>query len=233
VLLAFIDESSNRLHYRTLGLIVHQDKVRLLLEGLNAVMDQAAATYEEIGPDDELHGHDLFHGTETWAPLRRLTRARISIYRQALEVVAEHCEAFFVEGLDRGSFQRKYADEHDEHVTTLLHLLEKLDRYADRRGQDLIVVADEHHTARAAQEALRRTRNGTVWGYRGRPRRVVDTIYFVSSEMSRPVQAADMVAFLHQRVSDVVEVDKRAARANELLWSVIAPSMRKERIWKP
>jgi hypothetical protein len=51
--------------------------------------------------------------------------------------------------------------------------------------------------------------------------------------MSRLVQAADLVAFLHQRVADVVETDKRAARANEELWSVIAPSMRKERIWKP
>ena len=94
-------------------------------------------------------------------------------------------------------------------------------------------MADEHHTARTAQEALRSTRNGTVWGYRGRPRRIVDTIYFVSSEMSRPVQAADMVAFLHQRVSDIAEADKRAARANEQLWSIIAPRMRKERIWKP
>lgn len=118
-------------------------------------------------------------------------------------------------------------------MTTLLHLLEKLDHYADRRGQDLIVVADEHHTARAAQEALRGTRSRAVWGYRGQPRRIVDTVYFVSSEMSRLVQAADLVAFLDQRVADVVETDKRAARANEELWSVIAPSMRKERIWKP
>jgi hypothetical protein len=233
VLLAFIDESSNRLHYRTLGLIVHQDNARLLLDGLNSVMDRAAATYDGIEPDDELHGHDLFQATEGWASLRRLTRARISIYKQSLEVIAEFCEVFFVEGLDRGRFQSRYADEHDEHVTTLLHLLEKLDRYADRRGQDLIVVADEHHTARAAQEALRGTRSRAVWGYRGHPRRVVDTIYFVSSEMSRLVQAADMVAFLHQRVADVVETDKRAARANEELWSVIAPSMRKERIWRP
>lgn len=98
MLLAFIDESSNRLHYRTLGLIVHQDNARLLIDGLNAVMDRAAATYDGIEPDDELHGHDLFQATEGWAPLRRLTRARISIYKQSLEVIADLCEVFFVEG---------------------------------------------------------------------------------------------------------------------------------------
>jgi hypothetical protein len=40
--------------------------------------------------------------------------------------------------------------------SALLHLMEKLDRYAHRRYHDLVVVADEHHTATPLVAANRR-----------------------------------------------------------------------------
>jgi hypothetical protein len=233
MLMAFVDESSNAIHYRTLGLVVQASKVRALRDGLDGLIDDVASKNAAIERTTELHGHDLFQATEDWRSLRAAPRSRISVYRRALEVVAANAEAALVEGLDRRLFRERYADDRDEHVATLLHLLEKLDRYARRRGDDLVVVADEHHTALAAQEALRATRTGPTWGYRGRPQSLLDTVYFVSSTMSRPVQAADMVAYLHQRISDVVETDGRAAAANAGLWSIVEPLLHADRVWRP
>ncbi|MCP2264215.1 DUF3800 domain-containing protein [Promicromonospora thailandica] len=207
MLLAYIDETSNTRCYRTVGLVVRADDVRPFAEQLDAVV--------------------------AGAPLKSMVRARISIYRQAFDVTAQHAEGIWVEGLDRKSFRDRYAGRHDEHVTTLLHLLEKLNRYANRRGEDLIVIADEHRTARSAQAALRQARRERVWGYRGKPQRIADTVYFVSSAGSRLVQAADLVAFLYQRLADGVDRNERAAAANKALWSALGNVPVHDRLWEP
>jgi hypothetical protein len=164
-----------------------------------------------------------------------MPRARIAIYKEALHVIARNVDAVFIEGLDRSLFRDRYADEHHEHIACFLHLLEKLDRHAHAHDTDLTVIADEHPTARLAQGELRRARHEPVWGFRGEPRRIVDTVYFVPSDMSRLIQAVDLVAFLHQRVTDTVERDLRATAANESLWSVLAPLMTasRDRTWRP
>jgi hypothetical protein len=233
VLFAYIDETSNVRCYRTVGLVVRADGVRLFADELDTVVARAAESFPGIDGDIELHGHDLFGATQEWAPLKSVVRARISIYRQALEVVAEHAEGIWIEGLNRQGFRDRYADQHDEHIAVLLHLLEKLNRYANRRGEDLVVIADEHRTAKSAQAALRRARRERIWGYRGRPQRIADTVYFVSSAGSRLVQAADLVAFLYQRLADGVDRDARAAVANKSLWSVLENVPVHDRLWEP
>lgn len=233
MLFAYIDETSNSRCYRTVGLVVRADAVRPFAEQLDAVVARAAASFGGIDPDIELHGHDLFGATQDWAALKTVVRARISIYRQALDVTAEHAEGIWIEGLDREGFRTRYADEHDEHITVLLHLLEKLNRYAGRHDEDLIVIADEHRTARSAQAALRRARRERIWGYRGKPQRIADTIYFVSSAGSRLVQAADLVAFLYQRLADGVDRNERAAAANKNLWSALENVPVHDRLWEP
>jgi hypothetical protein len=233
VLFAYIDETSNIRCYRTVGLVVRAANVRQFAEQLDVVVSRAAQSFEGIDADIELHGHDLFGATQEWAPLKPVVRARISIYRQALDVTAEHAEGIWIEGLDRKGFRDRYADQHDEHITVLLHLLEKLNRYANRHGEDLVVIADEHRTAKSAQAALRKARRERVWGYRGKPQRIADTVYFVSSAGSRLVQAADLVAFLYQRLADGVDRDERAAAANRGLWSALENVPVHDRLWEP
>lgn len=216
-----------------MGLVVRATAVRAFAEQLDVVVARAAESFGGIDADIELHGHDLFGATQDWAPLKPVVRARISIYRQALDVTAEHAEGIWIEGLDREGFRTRYADEHDEHITVLLHLLEKLNRYASRHGEDLIVIADEHRTARSAQAALRKARREKIWGYRGKPQRIADTVYFVSSAGSRLVQAADLVAFLYQRLADGVDRNERAAATNKNLWSALENVPVHDRLWEP
>lgn len=233
VLFAYVDETVNQPHYRTVALVVPEGRVRTLTQRLDDVVERAAAEYDGVEAEFELHGHDLFQATERWAVMKPRVRARIAIYRQCLEAVAVSAEAIYVEGVDRSRFRDRYADERDERQACLMHLLEKIDAHARRRGQNVVVVADEHHTALTTQDALRRIRREPVWGYRGRPDRLLDTVYFVSSAMSRPVQAVDMVAFLHQRLADDIGADPRARAANATLWSTLDEIKVRDRLWSP
>lgn len=233
MLLAYIDETVNKAHYRTVALVLDESAVGPLVQDLDDVVIRAARTHDGVQPGAELHGHDLFQATEEWSALKPKVRARIAIYRQSLEAVARHGSAIYVEGLDRRRFRDQYAQERDEHQACLLHLLEKINKHARRNDENVVVVADEHHTARATQDALRRIRHERIWGYKGRPDRLLDTVYFVSSGMSRPVQAVDMVAFLHQRIADRVEADSRARQANATLWNVVDPLVVRDRLWAP
>jgi hypothetical protein len=237
VLLAYIDETSNAVHYRTTALIVEEAAVLRLTSALDDVVAAVAHEHGDISEYAELHGHDLLHATEEWAPLKEQVRARIAIYRRALAAVGEHASQVYIEGLSRPGFQARYSGEgRDEHQTCLLHLLEKVNGYARLHRQNLVVVADEHHTALATQDAVRRMRVEPVWGFRGRPDRLIDTVYFVSSAMSRPpVQAADMVAFIYQRMTDApATTDTRATRANADLWGTLTAKVQvRERLWTP
>ena len=46
----------------------------------------------------ELHGYELFHGDKEWAPAKNTVRARIGLYRRALQVIAEHADALVICG---------------------------------------------------------------------------------------------------------------------------------------
>ena len=231
MLFAYVDETSNAFHYRTVALVFSEAAVREVTAGLDDVVATAAKQHVGIDPEAELHGHDLFQATEDWGTLKREVRARVSVYSRALQTVASHADRVFVEGLDRQTFRDRYADERDEHQTCFLHLLEKLNAHARKRRQNLVVVADEHNTALATQHAVRRMRREPVWGFRGQPDRLIDTVFYVPSAMSRAVQAVDLVAYLHQRVTDHTERDSRAERANRMLWSHLEAVPQSIRTW--
>jgi len=225
VLFAIVDESSNHRHYRTVGLIVSARNLRPLTLALDGIALAASSTFEGIEPIVELHGHDLFAGTEDWQPLKQQVRARIGIYAKALRAIVENSQTVFVEKVNRSAFRKHFAGAQDEHVVSLIRLLKQIDNYADQLDEDIVVIADEHHTARLAQRELQRISH----------KRMVDTVFFVPSDMSRLVQAVDLVAFLHQRVSDTVERDPRAARTNESLWRLLEPiwDTSHEGTWRP
>jgi hypothetical protein len=102
VLFAYVDESANKRHYRTVALVLDAERVSGLAEALDAVMAGASAAYKGVGREFEFHGHDLFGATEEWAVLKSAPRARIGIYRDALQAIAGAVGAVFIEGLDRG-----------------------------------------------------------------------------------------------------------------------------------
>lgn len=62
---------------------------------------------------------------------------------------------------------------------------------------------------------------------------MVDTIHFAPSKASRLLQAADLIAYLHRRLVSGQDGDSRARKANEKLWSFVAPRLIHQHCWGP
>lgn len=235
-LFALIDESADNEHYRITAVIVdsRDPGESELHEGLEAVMDRVEASYG-IPATTELHGHDMFHGKEGWAALHRMPRARIGIYRQALEVVADTAEAIIIRGVHRPRFRTRYASRPDwnEHESVLTFVLEDIDAYAERRRRPVYAFADDCRFAKSALASFEEYRVSGTWGYRSRVIEQVKEVRFVDSSEYRQIQGADLVSYLNHRILSRRDTREDAKRANAQLWSIVQPRVIANRTWRP
>lgn len=234
MLLAYVDESYTATHYWMAALICPEADVVPLTTALDAVVEKAAAAYRGISPRAELHGHRLFHGSDDWELLKPMPRARIGVYNDAFDAIGQSGASIVIRGVHRPGLIRRYAYPSHPHAVVLEHLLERVDEFAADRNEHALVIADEVDQADAYRRNLWFSQKYATSGYRARQlRRIVDTLHFAPSEASRLVQAADLVAFMHTRISSGVETDPRALRANEVLWGRIAGRVVHSWCWWP
>lgn len=234
MLLAYVDESYTARHYWIAALICHDVDMVPLTAALDSVVAKAASEYRGVSENAELHGYPLFHGEGDWAALKTMARARIGIYNGAFEAIGSSGARIIIRGVDRAGLKRRYAYPNHPHVVVLEHLLERIDDHAAARGEVALVIADEVDQADEHRRNLWWAQRYKTSGYRARQlKRVVDTIHFAPSRASRLVQAADLVAFLHCRISSGVESDPRAIRANTALWARIEPRVAHSWCWHP
>lgn len=233
MLLNYLDESYDERVYWICALACRDAAAIPLTEGLDAVVAKAADSHG-IAPDAELHGHALFHGKGEWSPLAVRPRARIGIYNDAFAAIAEHAAGICTRGVDRGRLLDRYVRPFHPHTVVLQHLLERIDIQAEREGEYALVIADEIEGAHEYRADLWRYQRNATPGFRSRRlTRVVDTIHFAPSSSSRLLQAADLVAFLHRRISADVEREPRAVRANAALWERVAHLTHESGCWYP
>lgn len=232
MLLTYVDESYSKSCYFVAGVAVHHDAIRSLEDALNAVAARAVDEWNLASGNPELHGYPLFQGEDDWSALK--PRQRIAVYGWAFDAIAAHDVRVFLEGVDSVRLRRRYKNPRDPHDVCLQHLLEQVNRHADRTNQVAMIIADELHEHDRRRADLRGYKSAGTPGYlSSRLPRIVDTIHFAPSHHSRLIQAADLVAFLHHRRVTVQEQDPRAARANEALWNRIHPRVTHSRLWTP
>ncbi|MGV9981071.1 DUF3800 domain-containing protein [Micromonospora wenchangensis] len=119
------------------------------------------------------------------------------------------------------------------HEVVLSHLLERVDGYAASKAEYALVIADEVPDQAGHRADLGRYRVSGTGGYRSRRlTRIVDTLHFAPSHVSRLVQAADLVTYLFQRL-ELPGTDPRTARVNEQLWSLVEPRRYHSWCWDP
>ncbi|MFE9650577.1 DUF3800 domain-containing protein [Streptomyces sp. NPDC006365] len=188
-----------------------------------------------IRPETELHGYDIFQGKRAWSRLAGKPRARIGVYANALQAIADHDVKIILRGVDVTRLKRRYGANHDEpHSIVLTHLLERVDEFAKREDELALIIADECDGQDQYRDDLRMYRTTGTWGYKSRKiTRVVDTMHFASSAASRLLQAADLVAFLHHRIQIGADTDPRAKRANQELRDRVAPKVAHQWTWVP
>ena len=152
---------------------------------------------------------------------------------QLKELAGAKVAAADVVNLD--AHQRRYTTLTPPHDVVLKHTLERVDEHAASRGLPILVMADEvpgeaHHQSDLGFYQ----RHGTTGDRSRKLSHIVDTIYFAPSSASRLLQAADLVAFLHHRVQvHGWGSDRRAAKANRMLWGHLESKVDHSGLWVP
>jgi len=163
-----------------------------------------------------------------------MIRARIGIYNDAFAAIGAHDVQIMIRGVHVPRLLERYVMPDHPHTVVLQHLLERIDEYAAREDQPTLVIADEIDREREYRRDLWRYQRQSTPGWRSRRlTNIVDTIYFAPSEASRLVQAADMIAYLHGRMTSGATRDERAQAANKALWARIADRVHHNNWWRP
>lgn len=233
--LTYVDESHSRGLYFLVALLCPDTEANSLSDALDQVILKAGRVHGKLAPETELHGYDIFQGKQAWSELSDKPRARIAVYGDALQAIAEHDVKVIISGVDLVRLKQRYGrNAEPAHSIVLSHLLERIDEYAKPRGELALIISDECDGQDDYRRDLRRYRSEGTWGYKARKiTTVVDTMHFASSEASRLVQAADLIAFLHHRIESGNDKDPRAKRANARLYERIQPKIVHVRTWFP
>ncbi|MBA2324930.1 MAG: DUF3800 domain-containing protein [Pseudonocardiales bacterium] len=234
MLLTYIDESYTDDHYYIAALMIPEEAILSLGSALDAVVKTASRNYAGISENAELHAHDLVGGKGDWKILGPMLRARIGIYNNAIQAIADHEVTIVVRGVDITRLRARYRSPEHPHSIVLTHLIERVDEYVEGRDELALLIADEVGTPDEYRQSLWHYQRTGTWGYRRRQiRRIVDTLHFAPSKASRLVQAADMVAYLYRRRLAHVETDPRAERAWAATLARVEPRCHHVLCWRP
>lgn len=240
--LAYLDESHDKSEYWIAGLIVPALRAQALEFALDAVVAKAESAYPALAKFDnkpiELHGHALAQGTDDWAPMSNMLRARLGIYEEALSTIAtvEHA-AIVRTGVDRKRQAARYGEHADHpHEWALKFALERTHEVVKQRNGMVLVTCDQTDDPDRHHANLRVFRSFSTGGTM--PRKlttIVDTIHFADSCHSRLVQAADLVSYISFRVR-ADELHQRSGKATEAakrLWGIVEPLQARQYLWRP
>lgn len=232
MLLAYLDESYDKVEYWLTALVVPTETALQLQNSLDAVVYEAMTKYG-IPYDAELHGHALVHGKDDWAPMAPMIRARIKIYSDALEAIAS-CDGveLALRGIDISALNRRYTKPWHPHRVAIDFMAQTLNGMAKGRETHFLAIADEidqADTLRASYWQFQRI--GTLSLYSGKADRAVDALHFAPSKHSRLLQAADLVSYLHFRRRRSGVTDPRAVKANDDLWDVVKGQLYAWHLW--
>jgi hypothetical protein len=223
---AFIDETYNSTAFWICCIVLDTDVLEALQADLRLISVEAGHAWNLAGVP-ELHGYELFHRCGGFRGVP--ARACVGIYRSALEVLVAASPDIVL----RGVVTERIRHQHP-HRLAWRWAIESVDELPGAGG--ILVVADrriemEKPLQRDVQDYIRFGTGG--WKPR-KIERVLPDLRFQDSHENPLLQAADLVAFLHQRrVSRRIEQDSRSHSAREALWELIAPHVRVERVWDP
>lgn len=237
VLYAYVDESERDDSFYFLGATICTDDQRdELSERLNDLMERHALSAATLSPSTELHGSTMMRAAED--PWRSVPmRLRFKIFRDALEAIEQSGTRVYIEGVNiYRQLARGYPNPTPARELAFSHLFERINECCHNDEPRIKVVADEHHTSEISRSNFSRYRNVGTYGYRSsRLPNIDQNIEFVTSHSVRPLQAADLVTYLYNRLTTVQETDQRAHEMKRDLWSVIDPAVMwprgRARIW--
>jgi hypothetical protein len=237
VLYAFVDESERDESFYFLGaLICTQAQIDALTSALDGVIALYAHENSELTPATEFHASAMMRASDP--PWRRTPmRVRFALFHQALNEIEKSGARMYIEGIDIASqLSRGYPNPTPARELAFSHLFERINDCARDAGTQVQVFADDHHTAETSRSNFTRYQRIGTYGYRSSLLESIEPdIRFISSDTSRPLQAADLVTYLYNRRMTIVDSDRRAAEKKILMWRSIEPALLyprgRARIW--
>lgn len=216
MLFAYVDES-NQGDYVSFGaLVAEPDVVKSLTTALNKVVDDAFWRYG-VNWNTELHGYELFQGTDGWKEVG--ARGRVRVYRAALEQIVGHDVSLIFRWCERDRLvahqaRKAYPTAWSPEQTVFQFLLQRIDSLAKKDEHLAMVIADMRDDREAHRQLFATyQRSGTPGDYMStKLPAILDTVHFVPSHHSRMIQAADLVTYIHRRYSTIRETDPRGRK---------------------
>ncbi|KQY58364.1 hypothetical protein ASD11_01470 [Aeromicrobium sp. Root495] len=232
MLRAFVDESYCDEWFYMVAAVADDETCRSMTAALNDLVADLAFGFDDIEPGAELHGYEIFQGAGPWGGVDLSTR--LSVAGRVLQVVAEHDVAFIIRGIDRVAQAKKYNDAYEPYPLVLTHIFQEIDKHAGVIGERAHVTCDEIHQHDRHRAMLDRQRmTGTPTYNPSKLQRIVDRLEFISSDQSRMIQAADIVAYLKHRAVSRPNARRPERRARQRLWNIIDSQVAHDYCWEP
>lgn len=228
MLLAFVDES-DRGDFRCFAAVVASESTtKELTDSLNAIVRQASVDFG-VAPTAEIHGHPLFHGKDDWKDVG--PRARAGIHEKVVDAILATDAAILLRSVSEGRLdqrqrQMNYPVKFPAEQVCFQHILQRVNRLAERHGTYALVIADERGDRERHRERFATYQTeGTPGVYmHTNLDLLLDTVHFAPSHRSRMLQAADILAFTYRRHQTVTETDLRAQRIMDRMWEKLLAS---------
>lgn len=195
--------------------------------------------------DFEFHGSHLVQASGLFRD--QPVDKRLDALQDLMGIVSRLDLRLLVKGVDKIRLAARYPRPHHPHDLVMRHIVEEAERIARAKSAEgeacrFLLVADEmrgrHRRLLAEFRSLQQ--HGSVWGYWpvDEVRHVIDTIHFVESHTSRPLQVADCVAYLALREHRMQrrELDPNTRLNNRLhtIWAnLLQPHVENFYVWNP
>lgn len=216
---AFIDESEHYDKYFILSaLIVSDEKLKLLESKLDAMVFTYSLT-TDVKYRSELHGYDMMQQKCDWKGIPMGITS--SVYLKALGIINEHAEALFVETIDRDAQRAKYKYPYNPRRLAIGYILEKVNGFAQVRGETAHAYLDNHYTAPEGRKEFVQYKSIGTFGYKSSKLGSIIEMDFYDSREQFGLQASDLCCYAYQRKLCATDVNPRVKRLQEKMWNSI------------
>ena len=226
MLVAYVDEADDgKGTYWIAAVICSHNALAHITTGLDSIMAQVAVAGRGVPYTAELHAYDLMGGSGLWKPAKAQLPWRIGVAQAVLTTIRDSGATIIYYGVRAAKLTHR-----TPHSLALEYLLERVDKFAEQHDTGVMVIADQVSGEHAHRRDLWSWQLTSTGGYKPRRlSRVMDTMFFTESHASRGVQAADFVAYFHQRrFRDLLEPQVRhpkARRTAAQLWRIVEPNV--------
>lgn len=224
MLFSFIDESARDNAFYFLGaIVVNEQQHESLTIGLDQLLIDYEANHPPITRNVELHGSAIMRGVEF--PWKSIPKSlSMKLFKNALQIIERTSPIMLIEGIRLQDLNQN----HNEIILTprevaFRNLLERMNICASNAESFVKVFADNHHTSQISISNFKKYIDyGTLGRSSSKLKNIHPKIEFINSNLSRGLQAVDLLTYLFNRVHTIEETKTKTSRAKAEMWEIVA-----------